>query len=158
MEAKFVDAVTNKPFKKWLTKIESIKVIIDVFAHYLYHGYFYLFINVSFLSWYQYCSLRVFLLVDIEDDLFKTFHLLAVKAIKIIAKHFYKTSNDEAKDNRFLNKWMSCEFCGEESFDDVTTSLNTNVRDIADYIGYLKKIPNLSKVISYKEVSKKNML
>jgi len=50
MEAKFVDAVTNKPFKKWLTKIESIKVIIDVFAHYLYHGYFYLFINVSFLS------------------------------------------------------------------------------------------------------------
>ncbi|MFY7880655.1 MAG: hypothetical protein ACOVR6_00005 [Fimbriimonas sp.] len=47
MEAEFVDAVTNKPFKKWLTKIESIKVII-VFAHYLYHGYFYLFINVFF--------------------------------------------------------------------------------------------------------------
>ena len=36
MEAEFVDAVTNKPFKKWLTKIESIKVIIDVVAHYLF--------------------------------------------------------------------------------------------------------------------------
>jgi hypothetical protein len=50
MEAEFVDAVTNKPFKKWLTKVEPIKVIIDVVAHYLYHGYLNLFINVSFLS------------------------------------------------------------------------------------------------------------
>ena len=91
--------------------------------------------------------------MDREDDLFKTFHLLAVKAIKIIAKHFYTSSKDNAKDNRYLSKWMLCDFCGEEAFDDVTASSSNNITGIDGYIGYLQKIPYLSNLFFFREVS-----
>lgn len=64
---------------------------------------------------------------------------MAVKAIKIITKKFYTSSNENSYDNRYLNKWVLCDFCGEEAFVDVTSSLSNNISGIDDYIGYLQK-------------------
>jgi hypothetical protein len=47
---------------------------------------------------------------------------------------------------------MSCEFSGEETFDEVCSTLSPNVRSIDEYCYYLKKIPNLTDFFCYKEI------
>jgi hypothetical protein len=73
-------------------------------------------VDLCWLSWsqaMQYCTLRGYVLVDEDFDLFQTFHHYTVEVIKLIHQFYYGDNNRDKKDSVYLRTWSECKFSGE---------------------------------------------
>ena len=99
----------------------------------------------------QYCTLRGYVLVDEDFDLFQTFHHYTVEVIKLIHKYYYGDNNWDKKDSVYLRTWSECKFSGEESFEDVCQMMKRRMLCIGDYRNFITKIPHIDLIYSFKE-------
>jgi hypothetical protein len=113
---------SNQPCKQWLGKQKALEVscfLVDannVKAVPCTNA------NVTLLAFKyiitQYCISRGYILINVEDHLFRPFHELTVELIHHISDSF--NSNPDGKDNRYLSEWLKCYYNGDEPFSVVT--------------------------------------